>query len=403
MRILIVAENASTRFGGEAILPYHYFRLLRARSLDAHLIVHARCRPELQSLFPDDLDHIHFVEDRALQKLCFRFGKLLPHRLSEATFGLANQLLTQQAQRTIIRRLVTPRTVIHQPIPVSPRFPSLLHHLGAPVVIGPLNGGMEYPPAFANSEATLSRFLIHLGRDLTNLGNAIFPGKRRAAVILVANQRTRDALPAHLQGRIIDLPENAVDTSQWVVPPSITPDPDRFLFIGRLVDWKALDIVIEALPKVPTALLDIIGDGPMLAPWRNLAAQLGLSPRVRFLGWQTQAACAQHLTQSCALVLPSLYECGGAVVLEAMAMSRPVIATAWGGPADYLDSTCGILLEPLSHPALIAGFAEAMQRLVDSPHLRDQLGAAGREKLLRNFEWNRKIDRILEIYTSTLH
>ena len=61
MRVMIVAENASTRFGGEAIIPYHYFRLLRARGVDAHLIVHARTRDELVSLFPDDLKHIHFV------------------------------------------------------------------------------------------------------------------------------------------------------------------------------------------------------------------------------------------------------------------------------------------------------------------------------------------------------
>jgi glycosyltransferase involved in cell wall biosynthesis len=400
-RILIAAENASTRFGGEAILPYHYFRLLRARSFDAHLVVHARCRDELQSLFPDDLANLHFVEDQALQKLFFRLGKLLPHRISEATFGLTNQLLTQHAQRGILRRLVTVRCVIHQPIPVSPRFPSLLHSLGAPVVIGPLNGGMEYPSAFAQAESMLSRFLINLGRTFTNFGNTLFPGKRRAAIVLVANQRTRAALPAQLEGRVVELPENAVDTAQWSVPAVSTIDPHRFLFIGRLVDWKALNLVLEALTKVPFATLDVIGDGPMRSAWRNATVRFNIASRVRFLGWQTQAVCAQHLANACALVLPSLYECGGAVVLEAMAMSRPVIATAWGGPADYLDPTCGILLEPVSAPALVAGFAEAMQSLIDSPRLRDQLGAAGRRKLLRDFDWNHKIDRILDLYAST--
>ena len=407
MRVLIVAENASTRFGGEAILPYHYFRLLRDRGIDAHLVVHARTRDELKMHFPGERTHIHFVEDQPLQKLFYNIGKLLPHRIAEATFGLANQLLTQHGQRRILRRLIKhparPRTVIHQPIPVSPRFPSLLYDLGAPVVIGPLNGGMAYPPAFRCAQSALSRLLIASGRSFTDAVNAIFPGKRRAAVVLVANARTRAALPSHLKGRVLELPENAVDISQWTASGIRTVKPSTsFVFMGRLVDWKALDIVIAALEQLPEASLDVIGDGPMLEPWRALATRLGILARVRFHGWLPQRACANFLTNACALVLPSLYECGGAVVLEAMAMARPVIATAWGGPADYLDPTCGILVEPAGHTALIQGFAEAMRRLIDSPAQRERMGDAGREKLLRDFDWHRKIDLILDIYASTL-
>ena len=403
MRVMIVAENASTRFGGEAIIPYHYFRLLRIHGVDAHLIVHARTRDELKSLFADDPEHIHFVEDQVLQKIFYRMGKLLPHRVAEATFGLANQLLTQWAQRRIIRSLVTPRCVIHQPIPVSPRFPSLLYDLGAPVVVGPLNGGMEYPSAFRDSESNLSRLIIEFGRSFTDFANAIFPGKRRAAVVLVANQRTREALPSHLRGRVIELPENAVDTTQWSNINADTEEhADRFVFIGRLVDWKALDIVIEALVNVPGATLDVVGDGPMRMAWREFAERLGLGTRVRFLGWRTQAECAEYLRGSCALVLPSIYECGGAVVLEAMAMERPVIATAWGGPADYLDASCGILIEPTSRAAMVLGFSSAMEQLMESPEMGAKLGKVGRARLEQEFDWDSKITRVLTIYESCL-
>ena len=403
MRVMIVAENASTRFGGEAIIPYHYFRLLRARGVDAHLIVHARTRDELNALFADDRDHLHFVEDQLLQKIFYRIGKLLPHRVAEATFGLANQLLTQWAQRTVIRRLVTNHCVIHQPIPVSPRFPSLLYDLGAPVVIGPLNGGMEYPPAFRDAESHLSRLIIEFGRSFTDSANAVFPGKRRAAVVLVANRRTRDALPSHLAGHVVELPENAVDTTQWGRPSKTKEvDANRFVFIGRLVDWKALDIAIEALARVPGATLDVVGDGPMMTQWRELAHKLGLSARVRFPGWRTQAECSEYLRGCCALLLPSIYECGGAVVLEAMAMERPVIATAWGGPLDYLDASCGILIEPTSRAAMVLGFASTMEQLTHSPGLRERLGQAGRTKLLQEFDWQAKIDRVMAIYESCL-
>jgi glycosyltransferase involved in cell wall biosynthesis len=96
--------------------------------------------------------------------------------------------------------------------------------------------------------------------------------------------------------------------------------------------------------------------------------------------------------------LPSLFECGGAVVLEAMAMGLPVIATDWGGPADYLDESCGILVKPSSREALVDGFASAMQRLAQSPELRARLGDAGYKRAREHFDWEHKINQILKIY-----
>ncbi len=396
-RILIVAENASTRLGGEAILPYHYYRLLRARSLDAHLIVHERMRPELEELFPAD-PNLHFVADQTLQKLFYHAGKVLPRRISEATFGLANQLLTQLAQRKIVRELAIAGTVIHQPIPVSPRFPSAIAHLPAPLVVGPMNGGMEYPSAFRGAESFLTRTLIAVGRTFTNGMNTIFCGKRNAAIVLVANARTRDALPSGLKGRVVELVENGVDPAQWSpAPPSSTP---RFLFIGRLVDWKALDIALDAVAQVPGATFDIIGDGPMRAAWQQHPT--ALSGQAIFHGWKSQSECAAMLAGATALLLPSVYECGGAVVLEAMAAAVPAVATAWGGPLDYLDSTCGYLIQPTDRAHLVRGFATAMQTLAADPQLRLTMGQSAHARAVAHFAWNQKIDTILDFYSSAL-
>ena len=53
-RVLIVSEHASVKFGGEAILPWHYFRILRRRGVEAWLVVHERTRDELISLLPEE-------------------------------------------------------------------------------------------------------------------------------------------------------------------------------------------------------------------------------------------------------------------------------------------------------------------------------------------------------------
>jgi hypothetical protein len=68
MRIIIVADNASSLFGGEAFIPLNYFRLLRARNADVRLIVHARNKSELIGRFPDEKDRLYFVEDTSLHK-----------------------------------------------------------------------------------------------------------------------------------------------------------------------------------------------------------------------------------------------------------------------------------------------------------------------------------------------
>src|SRR5437660_280547 len=142
MRVLMVASNASSRFGGEAFIPFNYFRLLRARKMDVRLVVHARNRPELTAQFPKDLDRLFFVEDTLLHKVLFRFSRFLPRRLADATTGLIIHLSTQFAQRRLIRQLVRDHgiDVVHEPIPVSPKTPSLMWGLGSAVVIGPLNG-----------------------------------------------------------------------------------------------------------------------------------------------------------------------------------------------------------------------------------------------------------------------
>jgi glycosyltransferase involved in cell wall biosynthesis len=402
LRVCIVAENASFRFGGEASLPLHYYSRLRARGVEAWLVVHGRTREELDALSPGDDGHIQFITDRWFHRLIWRLSSLFPRRVADATFGTLMVLVNQRIQRQMVLDLIARFHVnlVHQPIPVSPRAPSFICKLGVPVVIGPMNGGMNYPQAFRGVESWFTRATVKLGRRSASLVNRIIPGKKLATVLLVANERTRLALPSCITGDVVEIPENGVDLELWSVQPqrSVHERSPHFLFIGRLVDWKRLDLAINALARVPEACLVVIGDGPMRAEWTRLAWGLDLADRVIFEGWKTQRECAQRLQSATALLLPSIYECGGAVVLEAMATGTPVIATAWGGPEDYLDETCGVLIPPVDEETLVTGFATAMQRLINHPELRKTLGAAGRRRIETHFSWEAKIDRVVEIY-----
>jgi len=101
-------------------------------------------------------------------------------------------------------------------------------------------------------------------------------------------------------------------------------------------------------------------------------------------------------------VLPTLIESGGAVLLEAMAMGLPVISTDWGGPADYVDDSCGILVPLESREQLVGSLADAMERLATDAKLREQMGEAGKMKIQQHYTWNGKVTQVIELYREAI-
>ncbi|MCW6053701.1 glycosyltransferase family 4 protein [Microcoleus sp. A2-C5] len=410
MRIVIVAQNASSQFGGESLLPVNYFRILRSRQIETWLVVHARTQTELEALFPEDRDRMHFVPDTWLHRLLNNCGRFIPARVNEFTFGLLSHLYTQVLQRRIVRRLVSEHQidVVHEPTPVSATIPSLMFGLGVPVVMGPMNTSVKFPLAFRSRQNRSVDILIAIGHQCVDFCNRLLPGKIKAETMLVANDRTKQALPTGVQGKIIELVENGVDFSVWRSDSTASKEPNKqvhFVFLGRLADWKGVDLLLEAFATVAAqtdAVLEIIGDGDMRGELEAQTARLGIDSSVVFSGWLSQEQCALKMKQADTMVFPSLREPGGAVVMEAMALGLPVIATNWGGPADYLNSTCGILVEPASQEGFVKGLTDAMLKLAQSPELRQSMGRAGWERVREHFDWQRKVDRMIEIYQQTI-
>ena len=247
-------------------------------------------------------------------------------------------------QQKMLKKMVQEvrATVVHQPTPVSPMLPSLVYDVGVPVIIGPMNGGMQKPKAFQSPLQRATAPLFGALKILLSPLHLLLPGKRRAAMLLVANERTRSALPKLKLSPCEILCENAVDLREWSADTSDCEDAQpkeglRLAFVGRLLKLKAIDLLLEAMARARTKsgeniTLDIVGDGPARLGLEALTTKLGLEDQVTFHGHQPHRVCRQILKESDAFAFPSLQDCGGAVVLEAMAVSRPVIATAWGGP-----------------------------------------------------------------------
>ncbi|MEX0939049.1 MAG: glycosyltransferase family 4 protein [Pirellulales bacterium] len=418
LRVLVVAENASDRMGGEAVLPLHYFRELRRAGVEAWLITHERVAPELRESLGGDIEFVRFVEDTWLHRAAYRIGRMFPSQIELAWYALTLGTLTQIRLRRMAIELHRERgiDIVHQPTPVAPKAPSWIFGVGAPVVIGPMNGGMVYPGGFARLyESRLTAAAVRVLRGLSQALHVIVPGKLLATRLLVANERTRQALPLLARGRVTQIVENGIlenevgSTASAGNPLEKQDDASQreiqFLYVGRLVDWKGVDYLIRAVAAVreqtPCRLV-IAGDGTERAMLERLVAELGLQSNVEFLGFTPRAECFALMRRSDVFVLSSLRECGGAVVLEAMANGLPVIATDWGGPADYLDASCGILVPPTEPERFVRDLAEAMTALAREPERRRALSEAGVRRVTTEFTWSKKIEDVLAVYSSVL-
>jgi len=410
LKILIVCEHSSDTFGGEAVLPLHYFKRLNARSEDAWLITHVRTKASLEKSIPDLINRIYFIPDTWLHVTLHKLGKLLPHRIALISTSAISHMITQGYQFFLARKAIKEHDidVVHEPAPVSPKQPSILFGLGVPVIIGPMNGGVNFPNSFSFMQGKVEKYLYIVVRALSNLLNVVIPGKFFAKVLLVANERTRRALPRFTKGKIIEFVENGVDLSLWkpaMINKKLEKSQFTLIFLGRLIDLKCVDLLIKAFSQLNEeydAKLLIVGEGKERNSLEILSRELGIEQKVEFLGWVSQQDCPKLLYKSDVLVLPSVRECGGAVVLEAMAAELPVIAVNWGGPADYITPETGILIEPEQKDVFIDKLSEAMQLLFNDKDKRLLMGKAGRLRVEEEFDWDKKIDNIMKIYRDVL-
>ncbi len=409
-RVLLVGENAALRMGGEGTFPYLYFKLLRARGVEVWLTCHARVRDEMRGLVGADFDRLSFVEEDPLDVAFCRFEHHLPTKLKEQAMAVVRHMRIRTLLRPVVRATVERHSIdiIHEVTPIAPKMPSCFHNLGVPVVIGPLCGGMVYPPAFRYLEHSFGRLVERHGRWVANMVNHLMPGKLRAEALVVANEQTKQALPRGYRGVLYEgIPDIGVDLTTWGLIRKVrVPREDallRFIYIGRLVTMKGVNFLLDAFARViaayPTAELQILGDGELRGTLEAQAVRLGIRDRVSFVGWVKPDEGAARMQDADVFVLPSLRECGGSAAFEAMALGLPTIVTRWGGPGLYVADECGIRVEPSSPEAFVAGLTEAMLRLASDPALRQRMGEAGIGHATKGiFNWERKIDRFQEIY-----
>jgi glycosyltransferase involved in cell wall biosynthesis len=200
---------------------------------------------------------------------------------------------------------------------------------------------------------------------------------------------------------------SGVDISRYMKPNGNMVEKRRSLgldqngkvigFVGWLLPIKGPEYLIKAMeyiwPEHPEALLVFVGKGDLEVDLRTQTLRLNANGRIKFLGWRDDINEIMPIFDM--LVLPSLNEGMGRVLVEAMAAGKPVVASRVGGIPDLVrhDET-GYLVPPADEKAL----ADGIKKLLDDPEKAKQMGQRGKE-YCRQFSLEAMIEKLDDLYS----
>jgi glycosyltransferase involved in cell wall biosynthesis len=249
--------------------------------------------------------------------------------------------------------------------------------------------------------ATLQQFLLSpwgLGISIQQRVISTFVDQYIAVSFAVAQQLSKDFRVSTTKIKVI---HNSIPVSQYNKPenPKLRSELNQgtgwpiILTVARLDDQKGHTYLLEAMANIPEAIVVLVGDGPTRTTLEAQAEQLGISARVRFLGYRTDIP--DLLASSDFFVLPSIYEGFPLSILEAMAAGKAVVATAVGGtPEAVLDGETGYLVPPGDSAAL----AHAIRRVLVDTELAHEMGVAGGRRVQERFPITNMVQCVTNVY-----
>jgi starch synthase len=294
--------------------------------------------------------------------------------------------------------------LVHRLDPVSPVLASplawLMRNLKTPFTLGPINGGLPWPPGYRS--ASREKEWIRIFRWLyTYLPFSRSTYTKPKAVIVGSSYTYLAAGRRVEQNRLFFIQQNGIPEKDILEDRRYDDmPPARVCFLGRLVPLKNCNIVIRsagALIREKKIQLDIVGDGWDRPNLEALTRDLGLEKDVIFHGWLSHPQAMEILARSHIMALPSIREFGGGVVVEAMARGVVPIVVRYGGPADLVEEGYGISLALKSELDTVQDLERVLRELVENPGRIGQLGGAARVKARSTFTWERKAELLADV------
>jgi len=358
-----------------------------------------------QYLIKHPMKNIRFVyvDIPAVYKRMFR-GALYSGRLA-----VWNHIAFKTVREICAREKVD---VIHQITPVEFRSVGSYGKIpGIKFVFGPIAGGQNTPKAL--KDYTRKHAAAEWVRTLVNswcIATYRLNGKLNlCSYLMIANRETRDYLNNHLK---ITCPQ-AVLTDVSVAREDLVRDLSqmgksdtkcRFLVVGRMVYLKGHAFLLDALRRIPSEMqyeCSFVGEGIEQESLKRKCSEYGLENKVFFPGQVAHAKIGDIYQKADVLIMPSLREATGSVLLEAMAGGLPVVTINRFGGAAILDETCGWLYDGEDKESCIEMLKSALIDCIQRPEEVVRRGINAR-KMAEKYTWDARMEEYQMIYEAVL-
>lgn len=219
---------------------------------------------------------------------------------------------------------------------------------------------------------------------------------RAAHAVLAVSRALLSSIHAIAGSEIGEVVPNAVDVAYFTTPPvPRRREPFTFLSVSNLVPGKRLDLLIRSFARAFDGSTDVrlvvVGAGDQDGVLQHLVSTLAIWDSVQFTGALSRHEVREHMWKANALVLPSVYETFGVVLIEALATGIPVIATRSGGPEDIVTDEIGMLLNSDSEQSIANGLREMVTLEYPEGRLRQYVA--------KRFSFNALAERLANVYT----
>lgn len=180
----------------------------------------------------------------------------------------------------------------------------------------------------------------------------------------------------------------------------VNSNPLQFVYVGRLVFYKNLEVVLKAIKIAkqtePKIKLIIIGDGPHKKTLEELTKNQGLESNIEFKGYANTAEKMKSISSSNALIFPSLCEGFGLVILEAFSQNKPVFVSNIKPLSDIVShGNNGYVLDPLDEKV----WADYLIKAINNPGETSMMGKNGNHLLISSFNRDLMYRNLIEMYT----
>jgi len=219
----------------------------------------------------------------------------------------------------------------------------------------------------------------------------------RADAIIVVNNFTRRAYEKITNPKKVKVIPYGVNSEKFPYDPP--PRNYDIVTLGGLYKRRGVHHLIMAMPKIvkefPETKLHIAGDGPQKINLLRLSKELGISSNIIFHGLIPHTKVADLYKACRVVVLPTLHECFGLVLLEGMSSGRPVVATDAIGPREIVVNGKNGYIVPMGDPDALA---EAICKLLGDYDLSYRMGLEGRRLVEERYDWKIIARQYYEIY-----